>query len=224
MTAAEGIGVIFDMDGVLVDSAEAHRSAWRQLGEEVGTPFSDALFAHTFGQRNASIIPAWLGGVSAARSEDLGARKEEIYRSLVRQGHIRRYAGVGELLEALAKAGARCAVASSGPRQNVALLIETLGIGGRIEVTVSAEDVREGKPDPEVFLTAAARLRIRPAACAVVEDSVHGIEAARRAGMLAVAVLTSTPREALLAAGAQLLVDEVGSLEAAEILSSIAAK
>ena len=206
-------GVIFDMDGVLVDSAAAHLHAWQKLGTEIGTPFSEEFFRRTFGQRNASIIPQWLGQVPPPRLAELDARKESLYRQFVREGSVRVFHRIPELLIDLRELGARLAVASSGPRENVELLIEVIGAGSAIDATVASEDVREGKPHPEAFLTAAQRLRVAPARCAVVEDSVHGIEAAKRAGMLAVAVLTSTAREQLTAAGADWVVNEVGDLQ-----------
>ena len=223
------VGVIFDMDGVLVDSAEAHRRAWQQLGDEVGTPFSAALFQQTFGQRNASIIPIWLdtsdaGTITVARLDELADRKETLYRQLVRQGGVRVYPGLSSLLAKLRALGARIAVASSGPHANVSLLVDTIGVRDAIDAVVASEDVREGKPHPEVFLTAAQRLGIEPIDCAVVEDSVHGIEAAKRGGMLAVAVLTSTADEALRAAGADLIVADIGALEAAALVRRITAR
>ena len=213
-------GVIFDMDGVLVDSAAAHLRAWQKLGTEIGTAFSEELFRRTFGQRNASIIPQWLGQVPPPRLAELDARKESLYRQFVREGSVRVFRRIPELLIDLRELGARLAVASSGPRENVELLIEVIGAGSAIDATVASEDVREGKPHPEAFLTAAQRLRVAPARCAVVEDSVHGIEAAKRAGMLAVAVLTSTAREQLTAAGADLVVNEVGDLQLQDLAGS----
>jgi beta-phosphoglucomutase len=210
-------GLIFDMDGVLVDSGAAHLRAWQQLGTEIGTAFSRELFRRTFGQRNASIIPQWLGPVPPQRLAELEGRKESLYRHFVRQGSVRVFSRVPELLVELRELGMRVAVASSGPRANVALLIDVIGAGNVIDATVASEDVREGKPHPEAFLTAAQRLGVAPACCAVVEDSVHGIEAAKRAGMLAVAVLTSTAREQLTAAGADMVVDEVGDLQAHDL-------
>jgi len=217
-------GVIFDMDGVLVDSAAAHQRAWQQLGEEIGTPFSAARFRATFGQTNASIIPAWLGVVAAPRFRELDRHKEELYRGFVRQGAIRIYARIPELLVELRQRRMRVAIASSGPRENVTLLIDTIGAHDVVDAVVSAEDVRAGKPDPQVFLSAAERLGLTAAACAVIEDSVHGIEAAKCAGMLAIAVLTSTPRARLAAAGADVLVGEVGCLQAAQLCGLIEAR
>lgn len=221
------VGVIFDMDGVLVDSADAHRRAWQQLGDEEGTPFTAALFQQTFGQRNASIIPVWLGAhrmmqITPARLEELADRKELLYREFVRQGAVRVYPGVSTLLAELRALGAGVAIASSGPRANVSLLIDTIGVRDAVDAMVASEDVTEGKPHPEVFLRAAERLGVDPVRCAVIEDSVHGIEAAKRGGMLAVAVLTSTARAALLAAGADVVVDAVGASNAAELVGRLA--
>lgn len=221
------VGIIFDMDGVLVDSADAHRRAWQQLGGEIGIPFTAELFGRTFGQRNATIIPTWLSKsreavLSPERIEALAERKEVLYRELVREGAIRIYPGATELLTRLHGRGARVAIASSGPHANLTLLIETLAVRDAVDAVVGSEDVREGKPHPEVFLTAAVRLAVAPAQCAVVEDSVHGIEAANRAGMLAVAVLTSTPRAALEHAGADLIVDEISALQAWALMEVVA--
>lgn len=219
---SEPCAVIFDLDGVLVDSAMAHRRAWQQLGEEVGVPFSDALFDRSFGQRNESIIPVWLGeAVPAARAAALADRKETLYRDAVRRGAVRVYAGVAGVVDGLRAEGARLAIASSGPRANVGLLIDVLGLEDRVDAVVAGEDVRQGKPDPEAFLLAATRLGVPAARCAVVEDSVHGIEAAVRAGMLAVAVLTSTPRAALAAAGAAMFLPEVGALDPTALVAAL---
>ena len=214
--------VIFDMDGVLVDSADAHRQAWRQLGDEVGVPFTDDLFRRTFGQRNETILPTWLGSVSPESLLDLGDRKEIIYRDLVRHGAVRVYRRIPDLLVELREAGAALAVASSGPKENVALLVETIGAFDLVDAAISADDVTEGKPHPAPFLAAAAHLGVDARRSAVIEDSVHGIEAAKRADMLAVAVLTSTPREALVKAGADVIVGEVADIAPGELLETIA--
>ena len=212
------VAVIFDMDGVLVDSAAAHLHAWQQLGDEIGAAFTEALFQRTFGQRNASIIPLWLGPVSAERLRELEDRKESLYRQHVRAGAVRLFARIPALLADLRNAGAQVAVASSGPRANVQLLIEVIGAAAIVDASVASEDVSYGKPDPEVFVRAAVRVGVGPSHCAVVEDSVHGIEAAKRAGMLAIAVLTSTPQPALRRAGADLVYAEVGEMPAAELV------
>jgi HAD superfamily hydrolase (TIGR01509 family) len=215
--------VIFDVDGVLVDSGGAHLHAWQKLGEEIGVPFGRELFDRTFGQRNESIVPSWLGETPPDRVADLGQRKEGIYRDLVRRGEIRIYRRIPDLLAELKRECFAIAVASSGPRENVRLIVEQIGAGPLVDAAVAAEDVSRGKPDPEGFSLAARRIEAPPARCAVVEDSVHGIEAAKRGGMVAVAVLTSTPRDRLAAAGADIFAGEVGDLKVSEIAALIPA-
>jgi HAD superfamily hydrolase (TIGR01509 family) len=213
------------MDGVLVDSGAAHALAWQRLGNEVGTPFGPELFRRTFGQRNESIIPTWLGStVSTERAAQLGLRKEALYRTLVREGCVKVYGGAASLMRELHAAGAAVAIASSGPRANIELLIDIMQAACWIDAVVAAEDVTHGKPDPEVFIKAAAALSVPAPACAVIEDSVHGIEAARRAGMYAVAVLTSTPRADLEAAGAECFAPEISALDAATLLRVLRAR
>jgi len=217
--------VVFDVDGVLVDSAQAHRCAWQRLGAEVGVPFSDSLFQATFGQKNENIIAAWLGSqIPPERACELGERKEALYRDLLRQHRVRVYPGVQELFARLRAAGAAIAVASSGPRLNVDLVLALLGVGGLVDASVAAEEVTAGKPDPEVFLRAAALVGVPPSRCAVVEDSIHGIEAAKRAGMLAIGIRTTAPGPILAAAGADLVVAEIGSLRPEQILSLLAGR
>jgi beta-phosphoglucomutase len=215
------IGVIFDMDGVLVDSADAHRRAWQRLGDEVGVPFTADRFRQSFGQRNESIIPAWLGPVSPQRVAALGARKEVLYRQLARAGDVRVYPRVPHVFADLHRYGARVAIASSGPRENITLLVKVMRAGALIDVVVSAEDVQRGKPDPEGFLLAAHRIGAAANACAVVEDSVHGVAAACAAGMLAVAVHTSTDHDALRLAGADRVMASVGDLDVAELVTTL---
>ncbi len=221
---ARSFAVIFDMDGVLVDSANAHLRAWQQLGREIGVPFTEQRFCDTFGQRNATIIPNWLGPVRAERVAQLEHRKELLYREIVRDGGTRIFPGVNELFMGLHRRGAKLAVASSGPRANVTLLLDVIAARVAVDVTVVSEDVRAGKPDPEAFLVAAQRLCLPARQCAVIEDSVHGIEAAKSADMLAIAVLTSTAREDLVAAGADLVVVDVAALRADEIERRIGAR
>lgn len=216
------VGVIFDMDGVLVDSAAAHRQAWQRLGEEIGVPFTAEMFRRTFGQRNASILPLWLGQeLAPPRLDELGDRKESLYRDLVRAGAVRIYRRVPACFAELRAVGARVAIASSGPRANIELLVEVMGASGMLDALVAAEDVTHGKPHPEAFQRAAERLGLESRRCAVIEDSVHGIEAAKRAGMRAIAVQTSTAPALLIAAGADVLIEEVGALDIPSTLEEL---
>lgn len=184
--------VLWDMDGTLVDSGEYHFDAWRETMAGMGRALSRDEFAATFGQRNDAILRRYIGPqVTAAEIQRIGDAKEERYRILVRARGIAPLPGVREWLARLRAAGWQQAIASSGPRLNTRTIVDALGLQQVFDTIVSAEDVVHGKPDPEVFLAAAARLGVAPTRCVVVEDAPMGIEAGRRAGMHTIGVLTT---------------------------------
>ncbi len=146
--------------------------------------------------------------------------KEASFRQAIRQ-HIRALPGVIELMNSLARNGFSLALASAAPMENVRLLTESLGINRLFQGMVSAEDVAEGKPNPQVFLLAAERLGVKPENCIVIEDAVAGVAAAKRAGMRCLAVTNTHPRASL--AEADLIVDtlaEVTAPDLADLLKS----
>ncbi|MEQ1841165.1 MAG: HAD family phosphatase [Verrucomicrobiales bacterium] len=194
------LGVIFDWDGVIIDSHDQHRLAFYQLAEELEKPFSDELFAKCFGMRNQSILGPLLGWVDPAdtvRISALADRKEHLYREVLKQTGIEPLPGVVTLLEELAANGIPCSVGSSTPHENIRTVMEITGIGPLFAAVTAAEDVRHGKPDPEVFLIAASRIGREPGDCVVFEDAHVGIEAARRGGMKVIGVATTHPAESL---------------------------
>lgn len=188
MTKYENYGVIWDVDGTLLDSGEMHFDSWVLLGQDLGKPFTQEDFKATFGRRNAEIIRELFGEhLSDREVNDLGFQKEEYYRKTARQG-LTLLPGVQSLLESLHAAGFKQAIGSSAPRLNLDLLLELTGIAPFFEGVVGAEDTQRGKPDPQVFLTAAQKLDLPPANCLVLEDAVAGVEAATAAGMASIAV------------------------------------
>jgi beta-phosphoglucomutase len=177
------------MDGTLVDSRELHWRSWQEALAADGVPVTEAQFLATFGQRNDAILCGWLGaGASAERIARIGDAKEAAYRRLVAEGGLAPLPGAAGWLRRLGEAGWRQAIASSAPRLNVEVVLRALELERWFAALVSAEDVSVGKPAPDVFLAAAARLGVPPARCVVVEDAEAGIEAARRAGMRSVGV------------------------------------
>ena len=181
--------MLWDLDGTLVDSEEAHWQAWRETMASEGVALTYAEFRSTFGQRNDAILRRWLGAeVDADRMARVGDAKEEVYRRLVRAGGVVTMPGAEYLVRWLRGAGWVQAVASSAPRLNIEVVLEVIGLADHFAATVSAEDTERGKPDPQVFLLAATRLGIPPSRAIVVEDAAAGIEAARRAGMRNIAV------------------------------------
>lgn len=182
-------GVLWDLDGTLVDSEEYHWQAWRDTMAAEGRPVTRTKFLETFGWRNDAILPHWLGGRATPEAiARIGDEKEERYRALVRAGGLSPLPGAAEWVRRLREDGWRQAVASSAPRANIEAVLEVLGMAAAFEATVGAEDVRHGKPAPDVFLAAAARIGAAPSNSVVVEDADAGVEAGRRAGCRTVGV------------------------------------
>jgi len=187
-TAPPG-AVLWDLDGTLVESAEQHWRAWREILEGYGVTITRAQFHESFGQRNDAILARWLGpGESAGRIREIGDKKEARYRDLVAAEGLHALPGAADWVASLTGRGWRQAVASSAPRRNLDVVVGALGLGGHFQASVAAEDVPQGKPAPDVFLRAAELLGLPPARCVVVEDAAAGIEAARRAGMRSIGI------------------------------------
>ncbi len=179
--------VIWDLDGVIIDSAEAHRQAWQRLAQEEGIQLSDADFWATFGKRNDDIIPVICGPQPLERVQALANRKEAYFRELIRKTAAP-LPGSIELLRGLHEAGFLQALASSAPIENIQLISEVLGLRQYLTALVSGETVARGKPAPDIFLKAAKELGIDPGQCLVIEDAVAGVQAAHAAGMRRIAV------------------------------------
>ncbi len=185
--------VIFDLDGVIVDSSRFHEESWDVLAAETGWTLPDGFFKKTFGMRNMNIIPQYLEpDAPEERVAALSRRKEEIFRELAK-GKITLLPGVKTLVEQLARAGVPLAVGSSTELENIRLILGTTQIAPHFREIVSSEDVTQGKPAPDCFLKAAAKLGIPPANCVVIEDAQVGIDAARAAGMACLALTTTHP-------------------------------
>jgi len=197
------IGVLFDWDGVVIDSSELHEQSWELLAAEIGKPLPPGHFKAGFGKKNQEIIPtilAWTQDPEQVRL--IGERKEDLYRALVREKGVHILPGARELLAALREAGIPRAIGSSTPRSNLDAIFASTGLDQFFDAVVSGDDVKNGKPAPDVFLLAAGRLSLTPDQCVVLEDAHVGIEAAHRAGMKVVAVATTHPIEELSAADA----------------------
>ena len=181
--------VLWDMDGTLIDSEEFHWLSWRDTMKDEGIPITHDQFLSSFGRRDDSIIPQWLGAASTPEHvERIANTKEERYRQLVRERGISPLPGVAEWLHRLHEQGWLQAIASAAPRPNIDVVLDTLDASHLFQAVVSADDVHRGKPDPEVYLTAAARLGAYPHRCIVVEDAVAGIQGARSAHMRSIGI------------------------------------
>ena len=183
--------VLWDVDGTLIDSSEYHWLSWQSALEAENFPITREQFASTFGQRNDEILRAYFPAYSDEDVARVGDVKEVLYRELIRARGIELLPGVRHWLDKLRRDGWLQAVASSAPRANLDAIISALALETYFAAIASAEDVTAGKPDPQVFLAAAAKIGVPPALCVVVEDAPAGTEAARRAGMRSVGVLSS---------------------------------
>jgi len=181
--------VIFDVDGVLIDSYEAHLQSWQQLAEKEGLAMSEEQFLATFGRTSReAVTQTWPERrFSEADIRRLDSRKEAIFRQLIER-NFPAMDGAIELINSLRAAGFLLALGSSGPRENVDLALSKLKCRHAMRVVVSGSDVTLGKFDPEIYRTVAQRLDVPAQACLVIEDSEPGIAAAKAAGMTCIAL------------------------------------
>jgi HAD superfamily hydrolase (TIGR01509 family) len=178
--------VVFDLDGVMVDSEPVHERATAEYLAGLGATFEQELFDDMMGRRVRELTDA-VAGRLGLEPERVFADREAVFWRLLDEG-LEPMPGLHAAVDRLAGAGLPLAVASSGTRAYVDHVLDRLGVRAAFDAVVSGEDVQRGKPDPEVYLLAAERLRADPGACVAIEDTTHGIAAARGAGMRAVAV------------------------------------
>lgn len=203
-------GILWDMDGVLVDTGEEHFIAWSEALAQVGIPFSRELFRAIFGMNNKGSLEYLTGQEQEpAFAAKISDQKEIIFRDLIR-GRVRLLPGVLPWLEKLRQDGCLQAIASSAPPANIDALIDELGIREFFQAIVSGFDL-PGKPDPAVFLKAAGQLGLEPKSCLVIEDAVAGVHGARRAGMRCIAVTTTNPPHLL--SDADLVLENLAELD-----------
>ena len=203
---------IFDMDGVLVDTYHAHFQSWLEVARSAGLTFTEEQFAPTFGRTSREIIAKFWGPqlTNEAEIAALDAQKEAAFRRIISRD-FPAMPGAGKLLADLRAAGFALAIGSSGPPENVALVLEKLCAGSLFGAVVTGMDVTRGKPDPQVFLLAAQRLGVPPARCVVIEDAAPGVDAAHAAGMRCVG-LVSTGRTAEELSAADMVVFSLAEL------------
>jgi HAD superfamily hydrolase (TIGR01509 family) len=186
--------VLFDFDGVVIDSSHLHQKSWEVLSERLGKSLPADHFLRGFGKLNKVIIPEILGWATDPEEvAHLGAEKERCYRQLVAMEGISALPGVRELIADLLASGISIALATATERLNVEAVLGAIGLTDAFVFRVTADDVSRGKPDPEVFLKAAALCGAVPADCLVIEDAFYGLEAARKGGMKSLAVATTHP-------------------------------
>lgn len=202
--------ILWDMDGVLVNTGEYHYAAWKQTFDELGIPFSKEQFRATFGMNNAGILEIiYERKLPSEQERQISERKEKLFRDAVK-GNAKLLPGIAEALENFSAWKLKQAIASSAPPKNIDVLVQELHIGKYFNAVVSAYDM-PSKPDPAVFLRAAQQLDVEPENCTVIEDAVAGVEAAKNADMKCIAVTTTNTATAL--SKADLVLGSLAGLE-----------
>jgi beta-phosphoglucomutase len=186
--------IIWDLDGTLIDSSAYHWEAWQEVMTAENLRLTYEEYVADFGKRNDEILRGRLGpDLTDGDIARITGAKEERYRELVRERGLKLLPGAGYWLNQLKADQWLQALATSSPRNNIGAVFAALGIENYFDVVVSSEEVKHGKPHPDVFLAAAEKLNIAPGKCIVIEDAPAGIEAAHRAGMKAIGVRTTHP-------------------------------
>ena len=198
MNLFETRAFIFDMDGTLVDNMRFHTEAWGKMLAENGVRMNAHDFlVKTAGKTNREILPGVFGAISDERIAQLGERKESLYRESFLP--VRKPVdGVIEFLEEAQRLGVKMAVATAAPQANMEFILDGLDLRRFFGAVTTADDIENGKPDPEIFLKSAKKLAVEPQNCLVFEDAVGGFEAAHRAGMKSIGIATVNSIEEIL--------------------------
>jgi len=188
--------ILWDMDGVLVETSEAHYQSWVVAFKQFGYDFNREYFLRHYGMNDASTVRGVLSNsVSSELIEAISEYKEAWFRDHIKD-QILLLPGVADWLAQFSERGYHQAVASSGPLENIDLIVTATSIRGYFSSLVSCAD-GPTKPDPWVFQEAARQLGSTPSECLVIEDTPNGVSAARNGGMRCLAVTTSNPPDAL---------------------------
>lgn len=205
-------GLIFDMDGVLVDSEPLHKRAKELAFAEVGIVLPESVYDSYKGRPDRTMLPEVLSakGLSTEKIQEVSQRKKQIYEQIEHELHA--IDGAAEFVK-WAASRHRIALATSATSRNRKSTLQLLGIGDLFHAVVDADGHTRPKPDPEVFLVAIERLRLRPDECWIIEDSMNGLQAARAAGCFTAAITTTFDKQTLSIAGADVVVDSFGEIQ-----------
>ncbi len=185
--------VLWDLDGTIADTEVLHFHAWQETVIKYDVSYPYKRFKAECGMRNGDILPNLLHvAADSPLISEVATAKEAAFRRLVRAEGLQALPGVMTWLQRFRAEGVKQALSSSAPMANIAVMVDTLDIGDFFLALVSGAELAKSKPHPAIFLNSAAALNVKPAACLVIEDSIHGIQAAQSAGMGSVAVGTVT--------------------------------
>jgi len=213
--------ILWDMDGVLVNSMEYHYQAYREVLSDFGRDLSrEEYLGSLIGLRNYVILRHLLGDLPPEEIERLMATKEAAFRRRV-AGNVEPLPGAAKLVRRAHEAGLKQAIVSSTPCENIELVVNSLGLASMFDTLVGEEDAQHGKPDPEGFLVAAERLSVPPVDCVVIEDAPEGIAGGKAAGMRCIGVTTTRPAEKLEAAGADLVIPTLEDERVSQLIAGV---
>lgn len=209
-------GIIFDLDGVVVDSHPAHKRAWRMFFASLERNFSEQELEFVVeGKKREEILRHFLGNLTAQQVRDYGARKEALFKHCAAE--LKPVPGLPEFLHEIGTAGLRVALASSASRARVEYTLDHLKLQHCFHAVISGDDVGHGKPDPEIFHLAARRVAVSPPEMLVCEDAVSGVEAAKAAGMKCLAIAGNGRGPILERAGADKIIPDFTATSLGEL-------
>ena len=215
MAKNEVNAVIWDMDGIIADTAQYHHKGWQIVFRKRGTNYTEADFRRNTGKRSDTIVREVLGEkIPQNETTEIIREKDETFRQLMGE-KIKLFPGVLKLITALKEHGFKIAIASSAPRENILLITRSLKIANRFDAIISGWEVTKGKPHPQTFLLAAEKLGVAAADCIVIEDAISGVAASKRAGMRCIAVTNTTSRDELREAN--LIIDTLEEITVADL-------
>lgn len=209
-------GVIFDMDGVLLDTHPAHLQAWRCVLTEAGRSASDSELQFVLdGHKRRDILHHFLGDMDDSRAAYYGRRKDEYFWRF--SDSVRPLPGLIDFVDELRRVRLSLAVGTSAGQARTEVLLAKFGLDSRFTTVVTGDAVRNGKPDPSIYLLAVARMQLSPESVVVIEDAVSGVQAARAAGMNCLGVAHNGRAKCLLEAGARLVISDFHELSVAKL-------
>ena len=213
---SEQRAVVWDLDGVIVDSAEAHNESWVVMAQHYGVPYDHKRdFVRIFGRHNNDIISSMWNVTDQARIDEMAEVKESSFREAA--ARLKPLPGVVALMKALREAGWKQAIGSSAPILNIDALLDATGLREYIDAISSGDDVMEGKPNPQVFLIAFERLGVDPRNGVVIEDAPAGVLGGKRAGAAVLGVTTTQTVETLHEAGADRVAASLDGITVADL-------
>jgi len=215
--------VVFDMDGVIVDSHPAHRVAWKQFLRILGKEVCDGELDFVMdGQKREDILVHFLGPLDAAQLQQYGRMKNDLFWQAASE--VTPIPGAFQFIESVHNAGIRMAVATSASSSRTRSILSSTGLLSRFGAVVTGDDVRKGKPDPDIYRLACERIDCRPDDSVAVEDAASGIRAAKQAGLTCVGIAGRNSGEPLSAAGADCILRDFVDITVSKFQSLLGIK